>query len=152
MPNSRYDKFKSKQLDGEVSWKNDNIKIAILGDSYAGGFVSLEEHEFFSDISSSILTGTKPIVRLENKFAITNGKHGYASADDILFEEISAGQVITYFIIFKDSDSSNLEGHPTNPSESPLILMIDSGYGIGSGTNGGGIVVRWNTQNGIFRI
>lgn len=151
MPNARYEKSKSKMLNGEISWINDNIKIALLNSSYPGGFTSLENHEFYSDIAPYVLTGTTNIISLVNKSVIVNGKHGYANSDDIELESITAGQTIAYIVLFKDS-GPEINGAPLNGATSPLIVMIDSGYGIGSGTNGSNVLISWNADNGIFKI
>jgi hypothetical protein len=151
MPNSRYVKVNPKILNGEISWLNDNIKIVLLSPSYPGGFASLDTHEFFSDVSSYVLTGTKNIVSLTNKSVNFNGHIGHTGSDDIVFESISLGQTIGFVVIFKDSNVLNIDGFPTDPTTSPLILMIDSGYGVGSGTNGSDILISID-ELGIFKI
>ena len=147
MSNSLYQKGREKFLKGEIAWLDDNIKVALIKSTYTP---DITNHEFFSSISSHILTGTTPIITLTGKTA-TNGT---ADADITTFIAITQNQTISYVILFKDPDVANTNGEPAigNVGTSPLICMFDSGYGIGAGTNNGDIQITWDINNGIFRL
>ena len=150
MANSLYKIAKQHFLEGNIDFLNDNIKVALLKDTYPdAGIIAINTHTSYADISNYVLTGTKAVTSLTTK----TSTDGIASAAATDFLGISAGQVISYVVVFKDVDSG--DGPPQaingNFANCPLIAFFDSGYGIGSGTNGGDIRITWDV-NGIFRI
>jgi hypothetical protein len=157
MANAKYDKARSKFLSGEINWVTDNIKAALVLGTYVGGSTAIKNHEFFTDIASHIMVGNAPIISLTGK-AVSSGSdpnivYGAAVAAQTQFIAITAAQNIGYVAIFKDS-GSGVNGAPQGQDgeTSPLLVLLDSGYGIGAGTNGSDIIITWNTTNGIFRL
>jgi hypothetical protein len=154
MSNSLYSKCRQKIIQAEIDWINDNIKSALVDGTYIGGFQALDNDEFYTSISGCILTAVAPIKTLTNKVTIVNGVYGAVSADPTTFNNVDPAQTISYIVIFKDPDINNINGPPNSNDygSSPLIALIDSGYGIGAGTNGGNIKITWNPTKGIFKI
>jgi len=154
MANSLYAKTRQKIMQAEIDWINDNIKAALVDGTYIGGSQALDSDEFYTSISNCILAALMPIKTLTNKATIVNGVYGAVSADPVTFDSVNANQTISYIVIFKDPDINNVNGPPNSNDygSSPLIALIDSGYGIGAGTNGGSIKITWNPTKGIFKI
>ena len=80
--------------------------------------------------------------------------YGALSGNPITFISLTANQTIGYLCVFKDPDPLNTDGAPAtgNQGSARLIELIDSGYGIGAGTNGQNIQITWDTTTGIMRI
>jgi len=159
--NSKYDSariaFGTKQID----WLNDNIKCAALSPSYPGGTIALTTHSTFNDIASYVLTGSQPIITLTNKVTSVGSLAGAFSSGQFNFVALSGNQTIGFLAIFKDYNLANINGAPLQGSYGsqilanqacPLIALMDSGEGIGAGTNGFDIQVIWDTTKGIFRL
>jgi hypothetical protein len=154
MSNSLYSKCRQKIIQAEIDWIDDNIKAALVNGTYIGGSQALDIHEFYTSISDYILTAVAPIKTLTNKVTVVNSVYGAVSADPTIFNSVNPAQTISYIVIFKDPDLNNVNGPPNSNDygSSPLIALIDSGYGIGAGTNGGNIKITWNPTKGIFKI
>lgn len=154
--NMIYDNAKFLFMQGQINWVSDSIKVCLLDGSvagYLGGLTAKENDTHYSDVSDFVLAGTENVIHIANRTANNYGaKIGVASGNDVTFISMAAGQTIGYICIFKDS-TGNIENiAPTTPTESPLIMLFDSGYGIGGGTNGGNITIKWNTEFGIFQL
>ena len=135
MANSLYDKGRQKFLDGDISWTNDNIKIALLDtDEYT---VDLSTHEFLSDIPGAAR------VAISGNLASKTSTAGVANAAAVTLSTVS-GARCEAVVIFKDSG---------NPTTSPLIAYIDTGTGLPITPNGGDILINWDTGlNKIFKL
>ncbi len=155
MANALYQKGREKFLKGEIAWLTDNIKAALVLPTYVPDTTT---HEYFSSISSYILTGTVTCKKLSGKgtSAVINSvtNYGIATAAPTTFSTVTSNQTIGFIVLFKDSDGVAGDGPPAveNEATSPLICIFDSGYGIGAGTNGGDIRVTWDAVNGIFKL
>ena len=156
--NSLYDKIRPAFAQAQIDWLNDNIKVAVLGPDYTGGTVATQNDQFFSDVAANVLIGTMAVRTLVNKSTSMgispNIIYGALNANPVTFISLTANQTIGYFVIFKDPDPLNIDGPPSlaNQGSSRLIELIDSGYGIGAGTNGQNIQITWSLDNGIMRI
>ena len=156
MANSLYGSGREGFLRGEISWNNDNIKACILSDTYAGGVTSLNNHTVYSDIASYVLTtdevgGAGNCITLVSKTTAAYGVKGVAGAGNTTFRKISENQTIGYLALFMDA-AATVDGAPATPSTAKLIALLDSGQGIGAGTNGGDILITWDQTKGIFKL
>jgi hypothetical protein len=154
--NQNYAKAKSALLRAEIDWLNDNIKMAVLGTSYTGGSVAIDNDEFYTAIHAHVMAGGTAIKTLTGK-AVTVGtspvKEGVADADDVTFVSITAGHTVGFFVFFKDPDGANIDGPPAtgDRASARLIHLIDSGPGIGYGTNGGNFTSKFQAA-GIIEL
>jgi hypothetical protein len=136
MTNFLYDSAREKFLSGELSWLNDDIRVAILVDNvYSGNDFSRENHITLSDIPSSAIYKTS--TPLTNKRA----SKGIADAAPVVFRAVPAGVTITSVIIYKKGSSA---------TSSPLIAHIDvqlETIGLDD------VSIQWNTTNNkIFKL
>ena len=156
--NSLYDKIRPNFAEAQINWLTDNVKVALLGGTYLGGTASTASDQFFSDIASHVLLGTKPIKTLTGKVTSMGSSpniiYGALSSNPVTFETLTANQTIGYLAVFIDPDPANIDGPPASGDQasSPLILLYDSGYGIGAGTNGQNVQITWDLVNGMFRL
>ena len=131
MSNAHYAKGKEKILTAQINFSTDTIKVALVKNTYPQ---NLSTDEFFSVVSSYVL-GTPQT--LANK-SITNGVF---DADDATFAAVTAGDTSEGVVIYKDTGTA---------STSPLIAYIDTITGFPLLTNGGDIVVQWDS--GAYKI
>lgn len=118
-----------KQMSAAINWSSDNIKAALLPDSYTHD----DTDEFLADLGGIIGSA----VALANK-TITGGVF---DADDVSFGAIAGGSTIGSMVLFKDSG---------NPATSPLLLHITDDTGVPMTTNGSAIGKQWS--NGAAKI
>jgi len=118
--------------NGDISWRDDNIKAAIVDtDTYT---VSAE-HQYISQVSG--------IIARSANFTNKTNVGGILDADDAVFSSVT-GTTGEAVIIFKDTG---------NDATSILICYIDSGTGLPVTPNGNNIIVCWsNTTNKILKI
>lgn len=136
MSNFLYDSAREKFLNGELSWTNDDIRVAILVDNiYVGNDFSREHHFALSDIPSSAIYKTS--TTLTHKEATK----GIANAAPVVFKGVPAGLSFTSLIIYKKGSSA---------TSSPLIAHID----VQLNTIGlDDVSIQWNTNdNKIFKL
>lgn len=150
MSNQFYDSIRAKFLEGQVNLVGMNVKIALLDSTYVGGNTAITTHTSYADIASHVIPGTTTVVSLTNKTSSKGGVSGAYGADNVIFTAPNGGVTVGFFVIFVD-EGSTVDGAPSNQNTATLIALIDSGYGIGSGTNGGNFEVTWDPR-GIFRI
>lgn len=126
-----YGKARAKFLDGGISWSADTIK-AVLVDA-ADYTVSLDAHEFLSDIPAAARVATSPA--LTGKTSTL----GVADAADLSFPSVT-GDPTEALVLYKDTGTA---------ATSPLIAYIDAA----ATPNGGAVNVAWdNGANRIFRL
>jgi hypothetical protein len=149
--NQNYAHANAAFLQAQINWLGHNIKVAVLSPSYPGGSSSIANHQYYSDIAAYVLTGSTPIKTLTNKTVSVGGAYGVAGADPTTFGSLTSGQIMGFYAFFRDPDANNTDGAPAsgNQGSAQLIHLIDSAFGIGSGTNGGDVIVAWNAA-GIF--
>lgn len=137
MANALYGKYRQKCLEGTggVVWLTDNIK-AVLVDA-ADYTVSIDVHEFLSDIAAGGRVATS---------ANMTGKSstlGVADVADFTFTAVTGdpSEVIVYY---KDTGTA---------STSQLIAYIDTATGLPVTPNGGDINVQIdNGANKLFKL
>lgn len=154
MSNNNYDNARVAFAEGQINWSSDNIKAAVISQLYTGGTTATTNDVHFDAIAPYVLTGGQPIVTLINKVTSVGSLIGALSADPATFIALTANQSIGYIVIFKDPDPTNINGAPAlgNQASSPLIALIDSGFGIGAGTNGYDMEITWDLVTGITRL
>ncbi len=120
-------------LKALIAWNSDTIKASLHTSSYVP---NLSTHEFYSDLSN--LVGSP--VALSSK-TTTGGK---AYAGNTTFSAVAGGSTVTYVALWKDTGTAGT---------SPLICLLDTGNGLPFATNGGDIVIVWDSgANGIFLL
>lgn len=136
MANFLYDSAREKFLSGELSWINDDIRVAILVDNlYTGNDHAREHHYTLSDIPTSAIYKTS--TPLTNKEA----SKGIANAGPVVFKGIPSGVYITSVVIYRKGSSA---------ISSPLITHID----VQLQTTGlDDVSIQWKTtDNKIFKL
>lgn len=134
MANALYGKGKEKLLTAAINLSSDTIKVALVSSSYSP---NLSTDEFHSTISAYILgtpqtLGSKTITL------------GVFDAADITFAAVTAGSTASRLVVYKDTGLS---------ASSPLLAVIDTITGFPLATNGGDIVVVWDSgANKIFSL
>lgn len=135
MTNALYDKGREKFLNGDVSWRDHNIK-AVLVDTGAYT-VNLATHEFLSDIPVGARISTSP--NLANKTSTA----GVADADDLVFSLVT-GVNCEALVFIRDTGVVGT---------TPLLAYVDTATGLPVLPNGGNInVVFDNGANKIFKL
>jgi hypothetical protein len=135
MTNALYDKGRQKFLDGDISWRDDNIK-AVLVDTGAYT-VNLVTHEFLSDVPVGARIATSPNLASKTSTA------GVADAADLLFSTVT-GVNCEALILYRDTGVA---------ATSSLIAYIDTATGLPVLPNGADIdVIFDNGANKIFKL
>ena len=142
MANFIYDKAREKFLNGEISWSQDEIRIALVNDKYTQNqldHISLNDIKNLSGESAIITNGiSEPL----GGKTITNG---IAGANDITLNNIPSGNTIKSIIIYRKNQNESTD----------LIAFIDTGTGVDGGlkTTGNQITISWNNGlNKIFKL
>jgi hypothetical protein len=135
MANALYGKGRDKFLNGDIDWTADTIK-ALLVDT-ANYTVSIDTHEFLSDIAAGARIGTATAL------ASKSSALGVADANDTTFSSVS-GATVEAIVLYRDSGTEGT---------SALIAYIDTATGLPFTPNGGDVTVAWdNGANKIFKL
>lgn len=133
MANALYDKGREKFLTGAINASADTLKCALIKDTYAP---TLGSDEFFSTLSSHV-AGTPQTLTSKT---VTGG---VLDAADVTFSAVPTAAV-KYCAIYKDTGSA---------ATSPLIALFDTAAGLPVSTNGGDIIIAWDSgANKIFKL
>lgn len=133
MANALYDKGREKFLTGAINASADTLKCALIKDTYAP---TLGSDEFFSTLSSHVV-GTPQTLTSKT---VTGG---VLDAADVTFSAVPTAAV-KYCAIYKDTGSA---------ATSPLIALFDTAAGLPVSTNGGDIIIAWDSgANKIFKL
>lgn len=135
MANAIYSKARQSFLSQSpaLDWDTDNIKIMLVKTAQAFS----DSHQYISD-----LTGANIVARSAN-LASKTVTSGVADADDITFTTPTTGQTCN-LILVKDSGVD---------ASSPLIAFLDTGTGLPVTTNGGDVVVAFDSgATKIFKL
>ena len=131
MANALYSKGKERMLSAAINFLTDNIKVALVKNTYPQ---SLTSDEFFTSISAYVLgtpqTLASPSVAL-----------GIFDAADPTFTAVTTGDTSEGVVIYKDTGVAGT---------SPLLAYIDVITGFPLATNGGDITIQWD--NGTYKI
>jgi hypothetical protein len=128
MANALYGKGRGRFAEAQISWSSDTIKTCLIVTSIYS--VSIDAHEFWSDVASSSYSGITPITLTSKTSSL-----GVLDAADITFSAVS-GSTIGALIMYKDTGSS---------ASSPLLLYIDTATGLPITPNGGDIIVQFDS-------
>lgn len=137
MATGLYDLGRESFLKGEISWSGDEIRVALVNNTYTQ---NLATDQFFSDISA-VVVGTPQ--------TITTGKTttaGVADGQDVTFPTVATGSTCEAVVIYQWTGVT---------TTSRLIAYIDntSATGLPVVTNDGDISVTWaNTADRIFKL
>jgi hypothetical protein len=156
--NKFYSQGREGFLKGEISWINDDIRIALFNvwndTSGTGGYDDVTQR-FLADVSSSLiefkLQEGDPTYVTHASLVGKTATDGIADADDMILYEvktidntIDADRSFEAAILFKWTGDE---------LTSPLICFVDTGVGIPFIPNDGHIKVNFsNGPNKIFRL
>lgn len=139
MSNTLYDKARQAFLDGDISWKNNTIKVALVTSTYRPDFSS---DEVLSKISSQHVISTS--TPLTGKTSVA----GIADADDVTFSVANNNAVtgsVAAVVIYQEGATRDT---------SRLIAYLDqiNGLPILNATNNS-LTIHWdNGLNKIFKL
>jgi len=135
MANRLYDKGRQGFLDGDISWRDDNIKCVLVDlADYTPDFAN---DEFLSAITANAR------VAIAGNLANKTSTAGVADADDVTFSTV-VGDPTEALVCYQDSGL---------PATSRLIAYIDTATGIPVTPNGGDVTVQWDSgSNKIFKL
>ena len=131
MANALYVKGKEKILSGAINFTSDEIRVALMKNTYAQ---NLSTDEFYSGISAHVLNTPQT---LSGK-SVTGGAF---DAGNPVFTAVTAGDTAEAVVLFKWTGDA---------ATSPLLAYIDTITGFPLVTNGGDIVVQWD--DGTYKI
>lgn len=136
MANALYDKGREGFLDGSIDWDTHDIR-AILVDSGAYT-VNLSTHDNLDDIAGGARIAVSSALTTKT---VTNG---VADADDVTFSAVAGTTSVEAIVLYK---------HTGTESTSRLIAYMDTGTGLPFTTNGGDVIVSWDSgSNRIFKL
>lgn len=118
-----------KVFSGGINFAADNLKVALLADTYAPN----DSHEFLPDF------GTR--IGADQVLAGKSIAGGVFDAYDADFGALASGSNIGSAILYKDTG---------NPATSPVIMRFADIVGFPMATNNGGVQLQWS--NGAARI
>lgn len=130
-----YNSAKQKFLNGEISWQNDEIRVALIqNELYVGDNSAQANHKSLADINSSA------ILRVSHPLQNKTSDAGAAYAAAVVFNEVPAAN-ITSVIVFKQG---------ITPLQSYLIAHMQVWL---QNTSVQDVTIQWNsTGNKIFRL
>lgn len=135
-------------MRGEVNLVGDNIKCCLLSMNFVGGAGALDSLSTYADVAGSVLTGANNVKTMTGKSVSAAAQF---FADPVVFSAITAGQRIGYICIFKDPGGT-VDGAPASPASAQLVALLDSGYGLGAGTNGTDVTINWDATDGVLKL
>lgn len=131
MANEFYAKGKEKVLTAAINWLTDDIRVALVRNTYPQ---NLATDEFYTSISTYVVNTP---ISLTGK-SITNGIY---DANDANFVAVAAGDTLEGVVLYKWTGSA---------ATSPLLIYVDTITGFPLVTNGSDVLVQWD--NGAFKI
>lgn len=135
MANALYDAGRQAFLDGDISWRDDNIKAILI--DVADYTVNLSTHNALDDVPGAARVSISP------NFTTKTSTAGVADADNVTWSSVT-GDPCEAIVIYKDSGVE---------STSLLIAYIDTATGLPVTPSGGDIVISWdNGANKIFKL
>lgn len=131
MANAWYRKGAEKVLKAQINFDTDLLRVRLVKDTYAQ---NLATDEFVSLVPA--VTGSADQTLLNTTVA-----DGIFDADDVTFTAVPTGEVSEGVVIYKDTGDS---------ATSPVLMYIDTITGFPLATNGGNIVIQWDS--GAYKI
>lgn len=131
MANALYAKGKEKILSASINFVTDNIRVALVRNTYPQ---NLATDEFYTSISAYVV-GTPQLLGGKSVAA------GVFDANDPTFMAVAGGDTLEGVVIYKDTGTAGT---------SPLLAYIDVITGFPLLTNGGDVPIVWD--NGAYKI
>lgn len=132
MANTLYPKGKEKILSAAINFSADTIKAVLV----PSGYVYSAAHEFLTSLGGVLGTAQA----LTSK-TVTGGAF---DASDPTFAALAAGATVKAVVLYKDTGVAG---------SSPLLAYIDNVTGFPMATNGGDVVVQWDSGSSkIFSL
>lgn len=130
--NSFYAMVKQHLLGGDIDLDEGTILVQLVGSGYTA---DLNNHETLEDLDDLI----EGPVEITDKSIVG----GVFDGADVTFVAPTPGQSVQAAIVYQEG---------TDPSDSYLLLYLDTGIGLPATMNGADFSVRWdNGPNKIFR-
>jgi hypothetical protein len=142
MASKLYGQFLSQALNKEIDWDSDNIKVALLSNSYSP---NQDNDNYFDDVASFEVSGATGYTAggnsLTNKTNTYNGATNVVilDADDVTWT--SSTITARYAVIYSATPSTN--------ATRPLIGYVD--FGSDQSSSNGNFTITWDAT-GIVRI
>jgi uncharacterized membrane protein len=134
MANGLYALARAASLQGGLNMSAGTVKCAMVTASYVA---NLSTDQFWSSAVAAVV-GTPQALTTKTFTA------GTFDADDVTYTAVTSGSTVTALVIYVDTGTT---------TTSPLIAYIDTATGLPVLTNGGNIVVTWDSgANKIFTI
>jgi len=133
MANALYAKAKEALLEGLLDLTDNNIKVALVKNSYS---VNLNTHEFLSDISGSAIASTSSVLVSKSTSL------GIFDAENVTIEDYG-NSGFAYLVIYRDTGVS---------STSRLIAYIDTATGLPVSSTAETISITINWSNDTYKI
>lgn len=147
MANNLYDKAREAFLTGEISWKDDTIKVALVGTplgstaTYTAKTSGPTSHQFLSEIPQSNRLATAELVR-DFGSGSNDASLGVAKGRQVSFSNVTG--TIRAIVIYKDTG---------NDATSPLIAHLDDINATNSTLSSATpVTISWDTTSGIFKL
>ena len=135
MANGLYDKGREGFLAGDLSWRDDDIRVVLVDTALYT--VNLATHEFLS----SVPVGAR--VAVSGSLAGKTVAGGVADADNITIPAVT-GASSEAIVVYK---------HTGADATSRLIMYADNGIGLPFTPNDGDVRITWsNSPSKIFRL
>lgn len=133
MANALYAKAKEALLEGLLDLTDNNIKVALVKNTYS---VNLNSHEFLSDISGSAIVATSNVLTGKSTSL------GIFDAENITIEDYG-NSGFAYLIIYRDTGTA---------ATSRLIAYIDTATGLPVSATADVISITINWSNDTYKI
>lgn len=138
-----YDSGRNAFAMGDISWMSDGSDIRAFLVT-AGYQPNLARDTSLSAVPTSARIGNNGSSKRQDapKLTLLDPKAGVCDAEDVTFELVPRGTVVTGVVLFWDDDESD--------AGASLIAYIDKGGGLPIIANGADVMIEWN--NGSDRI
>lgn len=133
MANALYAKAKEALLEGLLDLTDNNIKVALVKNTYS---VNLNSDEFLSDISGSAIAGYSNILTGKSTSL------GIFDAENITIEDYG-NSGFSYLVIYRDTGTA---------ATSRLIAYIDTATGLPVNATADVISITINWSNDAYKI
>ena len=133
--NTLYTSAKQMLLEAQLNWLTDPVYGILLNSAF---YTFSPNHSSLADIDS------EAFIRSSNYLTGRTALNGAADADDLPFDAIEGGPIVTAMILVKDGGTA---------SSTKLIAYIDQAVNLPYTPDGRNILVVWdNAPSRIFRI
>lgn len=133
---------------GDVDYKNDTIRVALMDSSFA---FNQDTDEFWSDVNSTEVasgagytSGGQALASKDVAYDAGSNEVRYPAADTVWSP--GAGETLTanYCVVYKDTGTA---------SSSPLLGQVNlAGDGSGLSASGADFTIDWNDAGGVFTL